>query len=370
MTQQFEDIMDAALEALKSEPATAVLNRYPDQADALAPLLTAAEKVMDWQTAVPTPATPLWHTADRATFLAQVELLGETAVSPSPLLRLKGWLTQKRAVLLNRQVQKERKPMNALLARAAATVAIIFGLGSGTVVLANDSLPDTPLYPVKLMLEETRMAMTDNPAEQANLQLSLAQIRLQEMSQLMQDGDPVDEPLLSRLETHLQTSLQLAAQTGDPEMIGLLTQMQTMLQNEQQTMAQQGDPSQAMYGEINQIMNQYQEQVQAGLDDPPMFRWRHSQDADWEPGENGRQNNQGSNGQNGPGDGTCTGDCEPVGDQNQYGQQDDNTGQNGPGTGDGDGVCANDCDPVGSGPHQGQDGGNPHGQNNGHGNGG
>ena len=432
MTQKFEDVLDAALEAIKTEPVTAVLNRYPNQADALAPLLAAAEQVKDWQTAVPPLPAASWQAVDRAAFLAQLEQLPVTAVSPNPLLRLKEWLTQKRTALRNRQVQKEQKSMNALLARAVATVAVIFGLGGGTVVLANDSLPDTPLYPVKLMLEETRMALADNPVEQANLQMTLAQVRLQEMTQLMQAGDPVDEPLVARLETHLQTAVQLAAQAGEPEMVALLTQMQTMLQNEQQTMALNGDPTQAMFGEINQIMNQYQEKVQAGLDDPPMFRWRHSQDADWEPAGNGQQNGQeqdeDDNGQNGPGDGTCIGDCEPVqnqnqanqeqeleqeqeqeqngpgntnspgqnnnnagnpgnngpndpgdgscvnddcepvGDQNQYGQDDDNTGQNGPG--DGDGVCENDCEPVGDGPQQEQQGDDNGGQNNQKGNGG
>lgn len=397
MTEKFADILDAALEEIKTKPVTAVLNRYPEHSETLAPLLTAAQKMMVWQTAVqPTPTTNL-QTADRAHFLDQIEQLPPVPVSPGPLLRLKGWLTQTRAAFRNRQLQKEQKPMNVLFARAVATALVLFGLGGGTVALANDSLPDTPLYPVKLMLEETKMAMADNPVEQATLQMNLAQVRLEEMTQLMQAGDPVDEPLVARLETHLQEALQLAAQTGDPELVGLLTQMQTMLQNEQQTMAWLGDPAQAMFGEVNQLLNQYQEQVQAGLDDPPLFRWRHSQDEAWDPtcpqGDceplgNSHQNGQDiDNGQNGPGDGTCDGDCEPVGDENKFGQEQDN-GQNGPGSqdgpgatngngndavspgsdngqngpGDGDGICDGDCDPVGDENQYGQDDANS-GQN-------
>ncbi|MAU00222.1 MAG: hypothetical protein CL608_24040 [Anaerolineaceae bacterium] len=397
MTEKFVDLLDAALEEIKSEPVTAVLNRYPEHSEILAPLLTAAEKVVVWQTLHAEPAevavqpTPItnWQTADRTAFLAQVEQL---PVSPGPLLRLKGWLTQKRTAFGKRYTQKEQKPMNALLARAVATALVLFGLGGGTVALANDSLPDTPLYPVKLMLEETKMAMADNPAEQANLQMTLAQVRLQEMTQLMQAGEPVDEPLVGRLETHLQEALQLAAQTGDPELVGLLTQMQTMLQNEQQTMAQLGDPAQAMFGEVNQIMNQYQEQAQAGLEDLAMFRWRHGQNEEWTPPcapgdceplgnshQNGQDADNGQN-QNGPGDGTCTGDCEPVGDENKFGQEQDN-GQNGPGSQDGPGAnngngngalspggdngqngpgagsgsCDGDCEPVGDENKYGQD---------------
>ncbi len=368
----FTDILDEALEALKTEPVTAVLHRYPDHAKTLAPLLTAAEKLGEWQTAVSTTRSSDWQTADRAHFLDQINQLPLVPVSPGPLLRLKGWLTQTRTALRNQNVYKEHKPMNVLFARAIATAIVIFGLGGGTVALANDSLPDTPLYPVKLMLEETRLNLAEDPVEQANLQTELAQVRLEEMIQLAFAGEPVSNALLVRLETHLQTALHQAAQTDDTELVGLLTQMQTMLQNEQQTRTQLGEPVQAMLGEAQQIMDQYQEQAQAGLEDPPKFRWRQAQDGDWEPAGNGIQNGQdedtNDSGQNGPsdgaGDGAClSGECEPIGDANQFGQSDANNGQNGNGDFDGDGVCDNgDCVPVGDENQFGQDDNNT-GQN-------
>ena len=402
MTNNFTDILDEALEAAKTEPVTAVLQRYPEHAHTLAPLLTAAEKLGDWQTVTAeTAVSPTfnanWQTADRAHFLDQIEQLPPVPVSPGPLLRLKGWLTQTRTAIRNRNNHKEQKPMNVIFARAIATALVLFGIGGGTVAMANESLPDTPLYPVKLMLEETRMNMADNPVEQAKLQTELAQVRLEEMTQLALAGNAVGEAQLTQLQTHLRTALQLAAQTGDPELVGLLTQMQTMLQNEQQTMAQLGEPVQAKLGEAQLIMNQYQEQAQAGLEDPQMFRWQQAQDEDWEPAGSRQQHGQDAdsedNGQYGPGDGTCLGedcepagdqnqygqdennadqpygpngpngpsdgtcpnneDCEPVGDANQYGQDADNSGQNG--DGDGDGVCDNDCDPVGDENQYGQD---------------
>ena len=131
MTKQFTDILDEALEAVKTEPVTAVLERYPDQAQTLAPLLTAAEKLGEWQTAVPPTPNPDWQTPDRASFLDQIEQLLPAPVSPSPLMRLKGWLLQKRTALLNRNTQKEHKPMNAIFARAIATSLVLFGLAGG-----------------------------------------------------------------------------------------------------------------------------------------------------------------------------------------------------------------------------------------------
>ncbi|MBK7894192.1 MAG: hypothetical protein IPJ90_04750 [Anaerolineaceae bacterium] len=367
MTNNFTDILDEALEAAKTEPVTAVLHRYPDHAQTLAPLLAAAEQLADWQTVTVETAVPNpnWQTAARAHFLDQIAQLPPAPVSPNPLLRLKGWLTQTRTALQNQNIHKEHKPMNALFARAIATAIVIFGLGGGTAALANNSLPDTPLYPVKLMLEETRLNLADGPAEQASLQTELAQVRLAEMTQLALAGDPISEALMAQLETHLQTALQQAAQTGDPELVGLLTQMQTMLQTEQQTMTQLGDPTLAT---VNQLLNQYQEQVQAGLADPPMFRWRQGQNQEWEPAngptDDGNDAGQNGPGQVGPGDGTClTGDCDPVGDENRFGQTDTSHGSrnqaNGNNGNDGpngsDGTClTGDCDPVGDANQYGQ----------------
>lgn len=367
MTKQFSDILDEALDAVKTEPVTAVLHRYPDHAQALAPLLAVADKLNESETAVSPLSNLDWQTADRAAFLNQIEQLPAPPVSPSPLLRLKGWLTQPRTAFRNRNNYKEHKPMNAIFARAIATALVLFGLGGGTVALANDSLPDTPLYPVKLMLEETRMAMADNPVEQAKLQTHLAQVRLEEMTQLALAGQTIGEAQLVQLRSHLQTALQLAAQTGDSELVGLLTQVQTMLQNMQQTMAQLGEPVQAMLGEAQLIMNQYQEQAQAGLADPQMFRWRQVHGEDWEPAGSREQNGQDvdtdEHGPYGPGDGTCLGEeCEPVGDQNQFGQDENNAnGPNGPNTnGPNDDACLNneDCEPLGGANQYGQDGNN------------
>ena len=359
MTKQFTDILDEALATMETEPVTAVLQRYPDHAQTLAPLLTAAEKLGEWQTfsaelaevAVQPTSNPDWQTTNRTHFLDQIEQLPAVPVSPGPLLRLKGWLMQTGTAFRNRNLHKEQKSMNVLFARAIATAVVIFGLGGGTVVMANDSLPESPLYPVKLMLEETRMNMAASPVEQAKLQIEPALVRMEEMTQLALEGDTVGEAQLIQLQTHLQTALQLAAQTGDTEMSGLLTQMQTMLQNMQQSMTQLGEPVQAMLGEAERIMNQYQEQAQVGLEDPSLFRWRQGQGEDWEPAGNRQQN--------GPGDGTCLGeDCESVGDQNQFGHDENNA--NGPN----DTACLNneDCEPAGDANQYGQDADNS-GQN-------
>jgi hypothetical protein len=352
MNNQFEDVLDAALEQLNHEPVTAVLNHYPDQAASLEPLLAVAERLTAWQTADLPQPDPAWQTADRAAFLTQIEQLPTPTVSPNPLLRLNTWLKQSISALKNRQKQKERYAMNTLIARAVLTVMVILGIGGGTAAWASDSLPDTPLYPVKLMLEDTKMALANSPVEQSQLNIDLAEVRLQEIQQLHLADKPVNKQLLVRLETHLQQALQLAAQTNEPEMIGLLTQMQTMMQ------AQLNDPYQQLFAATKQILHQYQDQVAAGLENPPLFRWQQGQNPDWEPlcpqGEcnpagDAHQNGQelDNSGHHGSDDENCSGDCNPIGDENQHGH--DANMPNGSGNQNclGDGNCSDDCNSTG-----------------------
>lgn len=225
--------------------------------------------------------------------------------------------------------------MRALLLKTAVSFIIILGLGGGTAALASDSQPDSPLYPVKLMMEDARLAMSNGPANQGAQQLRMAQERVQEMTQAALDGDPLHTQTMARLQTHLDQALHLAAQSPEAETGHLLNQMQEMLQVQTATMAQvQGEAglgSQKMLGELNRTLNQYQEQVQAALQDPQTFRQQYGQDADFEPPA-GAQNQHGQDadapgGPNGPGDGDCGEDCEPAGPQHQHGSDQETTNE-------------------------------------------
>ncbi|MEW6230765.1 MAG: DUF5666 domain-containing protein [Chloroflexota bacterium] len=65
-----------------------------------------------------------------------------------------------------------------LVAGLSAAAAIV--LGTGTIVLAQDSLPGTPLYPVKMVSETTQVALTPDGQAKADLYMLLAQRRLTE----------------------------------------------------------------------------------------------------------------------------------------------------------------------------------------------
>jgi hypothetical protein len=349
MTQDLSDILDAALDHLQTgESLPAVLARYPAVAEDLAPLLSAATSLGALQ-AVEAPA-PEAQLADRNEFLSQVAEFRGQAVSPGPLARLKGWIARLLpwSVSQPSSYRKEQRRMSVVLAKIALVVSLAFGSTGGTLAVAANSLPDSPLYPAKLSMEQARLNLAANSADQAALHLSLAQTRAQEMEQVALAGGVPDEPTLTRLQTHLNTGLGLAAQLSDEAMRGWLIQAQQMIQAQEQAMIQvqasAAGPAQEPLQQASRYLNQAGQEVETGLRDPQTFRWRHGEnrpsDAPAQPSPM-----PDPTGAAGPATPCPNGDCQPVGDQNRYGPQPEQPGPGAPG-GNPDGTCT-DCQPVG-----------------------
>lgn len=402
----FESILDTATARLADgEALPSILADYPAEAGTLSPLLTVAA-ALEGALPVQLPA-PDQFQADRDAFLAQVQLLQQQPI-PAPLpVRLKEWIVDIFSGQSFNEVYpgKEHSRMSSLLIKAMLIFSLVLGATGGTAVMAANSLPDSPVYSLKLTMEQARLALAGDPAEQAQLHLQMAQIRAQEMVQLALQGDTPDEATQTRLQQQLNLALQLAAGLDNQQMLGVLAQTQAMVQAQTQaiaqTQAQVGEPAQTALQQANQFMQQIGQTVDAGLADPLAFRNRfgpnrpvdapeqttpepqQNQQAgptveapastpapncpagDCEPVRARQQTSQGDElpagaqnqqqtGQNAekPGNLDCpSGDCKPVGDENKYGQQDDNTG--GP---HGDQDCTTtDCVPVGDANKVGQD---------------
>jgi hypothetical protein len=351
MTQDLSDTLDAALDRLQAgEPLPTILTRYPAMAEDLAPLLSAATSLGALQ-AVEMPA-PEARLADRNEFLGQIAEFRGQAVSLSPLARLKGWIAHSLPWLAPQpsSYRKEQRRMSVFLAKIALVVSLAFGSTGGALAVAANSLPDSPLYPAKLGMEEVRLNLAADPADQAALQLSLAQTRAQEMEQIALAGGVPNEATLARLQTHLNTGLSLTAQLSDEAMHGWLIQAQQMIQAQEQAMAQTqarvAGPAQEPLQRASRYLNQVGQEVETGLQDPQTFRWRHGEnrpsDAAPQPTPSPVPN---PNDTPGPATPCPNGDCQPAGDQHQYGPRPEQPGPGAPG-GNPDGTCT-DCQPVG-----------------------
>jgi hypothetical protein len=163
-----------------------------------------------------------------------------------------------------------------LLAKIMLIVTLMVGGAGATTVAAQSSLPGDGLYPIKLLVEDARAALTADPQAQIDLHLELAQTRTQEMQQLIaqQRAIPADTPV--QLQTQLQAALQAAAKLGDAPLQTALHQIEARVMTQAQLMAQAqtNAPDDRGLRNATQVLAQMQAMTQLGVSDPAAFRAR------------------------------------------------------------------------------------------------
>ena len=185
MSRKFNDILDECLERLliKGETIEQCLQRYPEQGDELEPLL---------QTALATKQA--------------------SAIQPHPEFRAKARYQFHSA--LQEIEQKRRIPVFGWQPRWATVVAIVLVLllaGGSTVVAAGNSMPDNPLYQVKLATEQVQLALTPSALGKAELYAKLADKRVAEIVYVANKGKPEQvERVTQRLNSYLARVAVLA----------------------------------------------------------------------------------------------------------------------------------------------------------------
>jgi hypothetical protein len=185
-TREFNDILNNCLEDLKAgKSIESCLEHYPEQATELKPLL---------------------HTARL--------LLPAAIIQPRPDFRAQA-RSRFRSLLYSETLPKKR-PVT-WVPRWATTVALVIGLlmmGSGTVAAAGYSMPDEPLYPLKLTAERIQLQLTTSSADKATLYASLVERRVVEIIQMAGEGNTRQiEATTQRMDQSLTALAQLAPQT-------------------------------------------------------------------------------------------------------------------------------------------------------------
>ncbi len=122
--------------------------------------------------------------------------------------RLKGWNLFPIPML----TRKEFQPMASLIATILVIASLVIGGGGVTVAAAQFSLPDQPLYGIKLASENARLALAQGePLQQAELSFQFTLRRLSEIQAMLQRGQMPAEALLQRAQQQLDLALQQAA---------------------------------------------------------------------------------------------------------------------------------------------------------------
>jgi hypothetical protein len=259
-----------------------VPRRRTDRASELGTLLGLARSVSRSYADVPEP--PAGLAQGRQQLLSTAARLRQQASSREPLPREARGLERKR---------KGRMTSTVLPKLAGATLAamlITLVVGGGVAAAAGNSLPGETLYPVKLAVEDARLALASSPEAEAELAMEFVRERTQEMEMLMEQGDEIPDEVVARMNKHLNRAMNQAAWTSEQEMPGLLQRMTTRLQEQEdaleqlQLKAQEQRKNQTQLQTAQQACDQAQEQASEGLADPQTYRERH-QDREGQPDE-------------------------------------------------------------------------------------
>jgi hypothetical protein len=206
MNRDIENILDRCLDLLQEgRTIEQCLHLYPEVADDLEPLLRVAGDLQQLPKAEPRPA------ALRTALLR----VGTVLPSRSDVVQF----SQDSGVR-----RRRRSPVRVAFQWAAAAAAVlVLTLGLGTA--SAHSVPGDFLYPLKLATERVAFALTTSPDRRAELRLSFADSRLEELIRTAQANGRIDPDLLKLLLNEATLALEDAKPTSDERYRQLLTRI-------------------------------------------------------------------------------------------------------------------------------------------------
>lgn len=190
-SKQLDNIFNECLESMLSqgESMEQCLSRFPGYAAELKPLLEAALAVKQAAAIQPRPG---FREAARHRFYQAMK-----EIESQPRNPVLGWL---------------RRPQWATV---VAIVLVFLLAGGGTVTAANASMPDEPLYPVKMAVEKTWLTLTPSALGKAELHTRLAERRMAEIARMARKNEPEQiEKTSRRFEAGLTEMATLSSPRG------------------------------------------------------------------------------------------------------------------------------------------------------------
>ncbi|MFA5308993.1 MAG: DUF5667 domain-containing protein [Dehalococcoidales bacterium] len=193
--RDFDNILDECLDRLmRGEDVNTVLALYPDYAGELAPLLKTA-----------------------------LETRHAAAVKPRPEFRQRA-AYEFQAAIRDMPAKPARNSFFKWQVRWMAPVAAVLVLllaGGGTVAAAANSLPDSPLYRVKLATETVRLAFTRSDLSKAELYAQFADERVDEIISMAEKGKAgLVEQVTARMDSQLMAMADLTSR-GEKIFMGI-----------------------------------------------------------------------------------------------------------------------------------------------------
>lgn len=128
------------------------------------------------------------------------------------------------------------KPL-PLLSRAGLLAAIVLLLATSTGLAAADTLPDDPLYGVKLATEQVRLSLAQRPEDVAAVELTIAETRFREATALSASArDSEADAAVSAYGEHLASAVA-SMEEARPEANALVLQLQARVWQQHESLA-------------------------------------------------------------------------------------------------------------------------------------
>lgn len=170
--------------------------------------------------------------------------------------------------------------MFTTLATIFTVIALALGGTGATVYAAQGSLPGEALYGLKTQSEDLRLSWVDNETDQIELALQFANRRMEEIQAMLAKNQTPPDSLMQRLQTQLDTALQLAAGLDDDQLEPALARIRQTLEQQERILAQlqenAGAPDDALLLQIRDQIQLRLSWVEEGQADPAALRLHFS----------------------------------------------------------------------------------------------
>lgn len=164
----------------------------------------------------------------------------------------------------------------ARLAPILLLLVVLIGGTGATIYAAQDSLPQAPLYPVKVLSEDAYLALTLEPENKVDLLLVLADRRVDEMTQLYIHNLIPPESVTNRLDGELDEALVIISGMPDTSLKSSLGRVEMAIQRHREQLAgilgNVADPAKPTLQRVEGMLQERAGIVQQGRVDSSSFR--------------------------------------------------------------------------------------------------
>jgi len=211
-----EAILDECLHDMstRGESIERCLQRYPQYAGQLAPLIQVVDRIR--KTSHPTLSVSAAKAIERRLLKRGAELRQSTRAKPSL------WF-----------LPFSLRPLVTVAATLIVVLALVLAGGGGIVYASTDSLPGSPLYGVKRATEQVQLFLTPTGTKRAELHISFAQRRLEELQALAEIKGQVDEEALAAIAEETELALEETEKAPAQDKPALLDKLVSLTKRQQ-----------------------------------------------------------------------------------------------------------------------------------------